>query len=358
MLANTANAIQGQDPLLASALLNLRGSSGLFPAAGVRGIPSGLAFLLDFRGSTTNPSVFSTAAARNFFQKIQNFSKLSATQAMPEEEVFVTKDMFSNAANANTFAQNVKEQSKAKFRSSLPPQADNFCKVKTSGSFVYLFARPVPPGFEGTTSNDLRTAGSIELANGNKAEFVDVINAFALTNPGVNDIAYIVSQSCEPLESGEDALARKSHILGSGPIDALIRGFLSRLGRQAEINRMETSGLNKNERDFYVTVQIVLHWASGSLKSANLAATMLLDSPTPTDLLLAALFTLSTQNPAQSATTTFATHGPLKGGEDIEGGEDEGIEGGLCSGAGSFECLDVLLCDLCLDHIGIGCADL
>ena len=37
---------------------------------------------------------------------------------------------------------------------------------------------------------------------------------------------------------------------------------------------------------------------------------------------------------------------------------DEGIEGGLCSGAGSFECLDVLLCDLCLDHIGIGCADL
>jgi hypothetical protein len=322
ILSNTAAGITTQDPMLADALVKLRGSTE-------RGILTGLNVLVDFRGA--GPT-FSGNAARNFFTKIQNYSKLSASQVMPEEEVFVNKEMFSNNANAAQFAENVKEQSKNKFKNTLPGKANNFCRVKTSGGYVYLYARPLPTGAALAAavqrSEALKTNAAAALVNGDKAAFQAAIGTFAGFDggDGVNNVAYIVSQSCEPLESGEDALARKSHILGSGPIDQLMVASFN----AADIARMQSQGLNKNERDMYTTLQIILHWASGSLNSANLAATMLLGSQAGIGLATLA-YDVSNVDPAQqaqSATTTFATHGPLKGGEDIEGGEGEDIEGG------------------------------
>lgn len=327
ILQNMATGIAAQDALLAAALERLRGSA---PGR------QGLGLLLDFRGN--GPS-FSGNAARRFFQKIQDYSKVSAAQLMPEEEVFVTKDMFSNTQNAATFATNVNEQVKNKFKNTLPGRDNNFCKVKTSDKFVYLYARPVPNNYNANASNTLKSAGSEALKNGLKDDFQTALALFLAADGGTaqsfdNKVAYIVSKSCEPLESGDDALARKAHILGSGPIDQLIRkAYTARgaaLGTAADLARMESTGMNKNERDMYTTLQIILHWASGDLKSANLAATMILDMPVATVIVNSA-YDHSNVDPgarAQSATTTFASHGPLKGGQEFEGGEGEDIEGG------------------------------
>jgi hypothetical protein len=322
ILTNASVGMAAQDPQLSSAL-------SLLSLAVDR-------TLTDFRG--TGPK-FSGNAARAFFAKIMAYSRLTATQALPDEEVFVTKEMFRNAANARTFAENVKEQERFKFSSSLPVGQENFCKVKTSGTTVYLWARNVPQGYQSLRARTFKQDAGESLIQGARDGFALAVATFIGANGNAltaDDVGYIVSKSCAPLESGEDALARKFHVLGSGPIDQMIKRYLStQVGGPAEIATMESDrGMNKNQRDAYTTLQIVLHYASGTLDSANLAATVLMNDVVVSNALVARVFALSAARAGDvranvSATTTFASHGPLKGGEEgaIEGGDAQ-FEGG------------------------------
>lgn len=330
LITNQIQSIAVQDPQLSEALRRV--NTELFQS-----------FLRELRGENVGAGLglFSSARAVAFYSKVIAYSKLSALQAAPEEEVFVDKAMFSTAANAKQFAENVRDQDKAKFAAILPSNETNFCKVKTSGKFVYLWAQAPPVGFNGAAVDGFRASASEALKDGNKREFQTAIQGFASLVLSPSAMGYIVKTSCEPLESGEDSQARKFHMLGYGPIDALVRGYLTRNQGAAEIAQMETGqGMNKNQRDAYTTLQVILHFASGDLKSANLAATMLVDNTAVSDALVRKVFTQSSARPNTgenvSATTTFASHGPLKGGEDaqaaetssIEGGEDVDIEGG------------------------------
>jgi hypothetical protein len=339
LIASTAASIQTQDPKLSGAM---------------SAVQAQLLFVADFGGYVAGGAgpgvgIFSGTAKNVFFNKVITLSKLGATQAIPDEEVHVNKYMFATPQAASIASQTVSNADHNQFSASLPGDQANFCKVKVSsdGKFVYLWARTPNPAMADGAKARLQTAKfniSSALENGDRAQVKVLINNFTDVDLTIDDLGFIVSLGCEPLSSGEDTLARKAHVLGSLPIDQMIsRWFQTNLRNGvrgfsgADLQRMQTQGLNKNERDAYSSLVVLFMYLSGKMMSPQMLASIIYEDEAISNALVNSMFLLSSASPGQTAATkslaratTFASHGPrLGGGEDMEsfeGGEE--FEGG------------------------------
>ena len=282
--------------------------------------------------------IFRTDLAKEYFTKVENASKLSASRtSVSEDEIFMSKAMFKgNAATAQRNVDNAEQRRRELFSQTLgDTRYKSFCKVELNGKPAFLSLMTQPTG----AADNIRTAiqeASDALKNANYTDLATALGTLIGLGTAPQIVAAIAQTSCKPLESESDfASVRLRHVLSNAAPDRLFASAQN----LADVKTMqdELQGMNLNQRDRFSQMLIILHAISGDLKSADIAAHTILTAPELATVLpnFAGKFSPASLPPsANGSSRGFAVLGALKGGDvDIEGGEDwEGFAESFLSG--------------------------